>query len=192
MSVGVLSLAVCLTPFNGCGAPQIPNAVSDREYQVYSAWIKHRFENKAPKALFLYSRTFVFDPLTSYGCGDTLHQQDAIRWDMIRRLHDLGTAEYLLDFDFNQPNFRIAWDHRVVDSPPSDPEFGYDALSFSRVAFNRAGDKALFAVSDQCGAGLCGKGGAVLASKLSSVWHFQNTGVVGCSEGKARFVGHKR
>ena len=81
---GVLLLAVCFTLFVGCGAPQIPNAVSDREYQVYSAWIKHHFENKTPKALFLYSRTFVFDPLAPYGCGDTLHRQDAISMDMIR------------------------------------------------------------------------------------------------------------
>src|ERR1700726_4941454 len=112
---GVLLLAVCFTLFVGCGAPQIPNAVSDREYQVYSAWIKHHFENKTPKALFLYSRTFVFDPLAPYGCGDTLHRQDAISMDLIRRLHDLGTAQYLLNFAFNQPNFHIAWDYKVVD-----------------------------------------------------------------------------
>lgn len=170
-----LLFAVCFTLLAGCGAPRIPNAVSDREYEVYSAWINHHFENKAPKALFLYSRTVVFDPLAPPGCGDRLHRQDAIRWDMIRRLHDLGTAEYLLNFEFNQPNFRIAWDHKVVDSPPTNPEFGYNALSFSRVAFNRAGDKALFAVSDQCAAGDCGMGWAVLASKVSGAWHFQYT-----------------
>ena len=176
MGEAVVLLAVCSTLLAGCGAPRIPNAVSDREYEVYSAWTNHYFEKKAPKALFLYSRTFVFDPLAPYGDGDSLHRQDAIPWDMIRRLHDLGTAEYPLNFDdFRQPNSLIGLKHKVVDSPPTDPEFGYDALSFSRVAFNRAGDEALFGFSDQCAAGECGSGGAIFASKVSGAWHFRRT-----------------
>ena len=170
----VFMLAVCPTFLTGCGAPRIPNAVSNREYEVYSAWIGHHFEKKAPKSLFLYSRTTVFDPLEPLGCGDTLHQRDAIQWSMIQRLHDLGTAEYRLDFDFDRTHSRIELAHQIIDSPPRDPEFGYDALSFSRVTFNGAGDKALFAVSDQCGLD-CGAGGAVIATKVTGAWHFQST-----------------
>jgi hypothetical protein len=41
----------------------------------------------------------------------------------------------------------------------------FDLLAFSRVAFSRDHQQALFAVSDACAYGDCGSGGAVYAHK---------------------------
>jgi hypothetical protein len=161
------SLILC-----GCGGAKIPNAVSDREYEVYSAWISHHFEKGAPKTLYLYSRTAVFAPSARYGCGEMLNRQDGISKNMIGQFDALGTAQYPLSFSNDQQ--KIAWSFKEIESPPAGPDSGYHALTFSRIAFSRAGDEALFTASDMC-AVQCGGGSAFFAHKAEGIWRFRAT-----------------
>lgn len=163
--------AVATVMLTGCrSAASIPGRVSDQEYALYAAWTTHALMNEQSKALFFYSRTMPFDP--SNTCGRLIHSEDNIAWAMIRQLYALGTAEYPLDLRGNHP-FRISWEYKEIDRPPADPSVGYHAVTFSRAAFNRAGDEALFSVSDSCAAGQCGGGSAVLAHRTHGTWQFQ-------------------
>ena len=174
-SLTLVAIAFCSLLLSGCERPKIPNAVSDREYAVYSAWINQHFEKRAPKALFLYSRTAIFAPHGSYGCGDALQKEDRVSKELVGQFDALGTAEYPLDFNDYRHNFKIPWSFKEINSPPVEPESGYDALVFSRVAFSRAGDEALFTAADQCAGGQCGGGSALNAHQTAGIWRFHAT-----------------
>jgi hypothetical protein len=156
----------------GC-APSVPGKVTPDEYELLSAWTRQHFGQKPPERFFVSSRTFVFDPLQSYGCGDRLHAHDGVPWSLIKRLHALGEAEYPLDF-YTAGRLQIPWPYREVDDLPADKPGTYHLIGFSRVAFNHDHSMALFAVSDSCG-GLCGGGGARMARRENGKWTFRTT-----------------
>jgi hypothetical protein len=161
--VGVFSLTSC--------QPAIPNKVTPDEYSLYSEWTAKHFATKSPERLFFSSRTFIFDPLERYGCGDRLHASNGIPWSLIKQLHALGQAEYPLDF-YNGNNLQIPWASKEVDGFPPDSPGTYRFVGFSRVAFNRDHTEALFAISDSCG-GECGSGGALRAHRENGKWSFR-------------------
>ena len=74
----------------------LQNNVTSDEYAVYSEWMKAYFSKGAPSNLYVGSRTFVFDPLSSSGCGNTLHANTGVPWSLIKQLHQLGEAEFRL------------------------------------------------------------------------------------------------
>lgn len=157
-------------------AKPIPNSVSDEEYSVYSAWIKHHFKEQPPR-LILESRTFLFDPLRPYGCGKTLAQAH-VGSRLVRALHDLGEAEYPVQTDkFRLPPYRIPWKYEAWDRLSTYPTDGFRLIRFSRVAFNHDRSQGLLAVSDSCG-GLCGGGGALIAMREQGEWVFRSD--LGC------------
>src|SRR5882672_8979065 len=84
-------LLILLT--QGCSnrALLIPNSVSDQEYSVYSAWIKHHFKEQPPR-LLLAGRTFIFDPLGPTGCNAA--SRKSVSYSLLRTPHDLGEAEF--------------------------------------------------------------------------------------------------
>jgi hypothetical protein len=166
-------LFVCCIVFTTSCTPAISNKVSPEEYELYSAWTAQHFAAKTPDQLFFFSRTFVFDPLEQYGCGDTLHGDNGVPWSQIKRLHALGEAEYPLDF-YSKGRLDIPWPYKEVDSLPLDGRGTYRIVGFSRVAFNRDHTEGLFAISDSCG-GLCGGGGARLARRENGKWTFRTT-----------------
>jgi hypothetical protein len=101
-----------------------------------------------------------------------LNRQDGISKNMIGQFDALGTAQYPLSFSNDQQ--KIAWSFKEIESPPADPDSGYHALTFSRIAFSRAGDEALFTASDMC-AVQCGGGSAFFAHKAEGIWRFRAT-----------------
>ena len=108
----------------------IPNSVSDEEYSLYSAWVKHHFK-KQPQRLVLESRTFNFDPLQRCN-AKILEAQGHVSSSLLWALHDLGEAEYPVHTGkFELPAFRIPWkyeDSRTLYTNPSPP---YRLLSIS-------------------------------------------------------------
>lgn len=157
----------------GCRAASIPNEVSNREYALYAAWTNVTFANREPRPLFFRSHTTPFRPDAPNGCGGILHRKDGVLWSMLRQLDALGTAAYPLDLGPSGNHlFRISWPCQESDRLPAGAESGYRAITFSRVAFSRAGDEALFFFDDSCG-GLCGGGGSVLARRKHGTWEFQ-------------------
>ena len=161
-------------------AMPIPNSVSDEEYSVYSAWVKHHFKEQPPR-LLLASRTFIFDPLRPHGLCNAklLESRGHVSSFLLRELHDLGEAEYLVDTrKFKLPAFRIPWEYEESGRLYTNPSPGYRLIKFSRVAFNRDRSEAFFAVSNSCG-GLCGGGGAILAIHKQGEWVFRSD--LGCS-----------
>jgi hypothetical protein len=162
--------------FLAAGPPIIPNKVTPDEYQLYSEWTAQHFAAKAPDQLFFSKRTFVFDPLEKFGCGDRLHADNAVSSSLINQLHALGEAEYALDF-YPPSGLRVPWPHKEVDGLPNDQPNTYRLIGFSRVAFNLDHSEALFAISDSCG-GECGGGGARLARRENGKWTFRTTSCV--------------
>lgn len=165
----------------GCrdGATPIPNSVIDEEYSVYSAWLKQNFKAEPPR-LLLANRTFVFDPLGlgPTSCGKELESQAHVSSSLLRALHNLGDAEYLVYVGkFQLPAFRIPWKYEEGDRQSMDTSGPVQLISFSRVAFNRDRSQALFAVSKSCG-GLCGGGGTLLATRDKGGWVFRPVGCV--------------
>jgi hypothetical protein len=149
-------------------ATPIPNWVTDEEYSVYSAWIKHHFKEQPPR-LLLASRTFIFDPLAPTTCGQALQPRGEMSSSLLRALHDLGEAEYPVRIGkFQLPAFKIPWNLEEWDRARNPPG-PFRLIAFSRVAFNRDRSKALFAVSNTCG-GLCGGGGALVAIREKDEW----------------------
>jgi hypothetical protein len=68
----------------GCGG-RIPNNVSPDEYEVYAECLKARFAKKAPSDLcdlYTSSRTLVFDPLKTNGCGNEIHDKAGVPWGL--------------------------------------------------------------------------------------------------------------
>jgi len=162
----------CIVFTTGC-TPAIANKVTPEEYELYSEWTAQHFATKTPDHLLFSNRTFVFDPLERYGCGDRLHGDNGVPWSQIKQLHALGEAEYPLDF-YTKGRLDIPWPYKEVESLPLDALGTYRIVGFSRVAFNRIHTEALFAISDSCG-GLCGGGGARLARRENGKWTFRTT-----------------
>jgi len=161
---------------SGCRdrALPIPSSISDEEYSVYSAWIKHHFIEQPPR-LLLSRHTFIFDPLSSQGCNPKeLEAQAEVSLSLLRSLHTLGEAEYPLRTDkFQQREFKIPWKYEESEGlPTADPSRPFRLIAFSRVAFNRDRSKAFFAVSNSCG-GLCGGGGPLVAIRKEREWAFR-------------------
>jgi hypothetical protein len=168
-----------LTPACRDRALPIPNSVSDEEYSVYSAWVKHHFKEQPPR-LLLASRTFILDPLGPYGLCNAklLESRGHVSSPLLRALHHLGEAEYPVDTrKFKLPAFRIPWKYEGSEALYTNPSPGYSLIKFSRVAFNRDRSEAFFAVSNSCG-GLCGGGGAVLGVHKQGDWVFRSD--LGC------------
>ena len=140
--------------------------------------MNHYFSKHAPNSLYLRSRTFEFPP-ESGGCTNEKIQKAGVPLTLIKPLRKLGDAEYRLDFDYPQKKLLIPWNYKVADEWELIPEerMHYKWIGFSRVAFNRAHDKALFAISDVCGS-LCGTGGPVYAHKENGAWVFENGGCI--------------
>jgi hypothetical protein len=169
--IGVALLVGCRS-----GATPISNSVTDEEYSVYSAWIKHHFKEQPPR-LLLASRTFIFDPLNPITCGKAVEPRGDASSSLLRALHNLGEAEYPIRIGkFHLPAFRVPWNVEEWDRA-TNPYGPFRLIAFSRVAFNRDRSKALFAVSNSCG-GLCGGGGALLAIREKGEWIFRSD--LGC------------
>jgi hypothetical protein len=170
-----LAAVALLVTFTGCGG-RIPNHVTTDEYGVYAEWMKAHFSTNPPNNLYVDSRTFVFDPLSS-GCANAIHGKAGVPWALIKQLHALGEAEYWLPDAYSSTRLSIPWSYRLVDGLPliSQESGPYRLVGFSRVAFDTTNSKAFFAVSDACG-GLCGGGGAVYAHKQNNAWVFKSGG----------------
>jgi hypothetical protein len=82
-------LIACVFALAGC-SPNVPNKVTPDEYQLYSEWTIQHFAVKTPDHVFFSSRTFTFDPLERFGCGDRLHKDNGVSWSLIKQLHALG------------------------------------------------------------------------------------------------------
>jgi hypothetical protein len=160
---------------SGCQEPAaaIPSSISDDEYGVYAAWLTRHFK-EPPSRLLLSDRTFVFDPLGADRCDVKQLEAQGVSLELLKKLHEIGEAEYVLHTDKFQRNpFKLPWSYEESRgwSTGSGPPFRL--VGFSRVAFNRSKSKAFFGVSDACG-GLCGGGGALLASRKGSEWLFKS------------------
>lgn len=139
-------------------------------YRAYQT-LMYSFPKGAQSALYVSRRTFVFDPLSRFGCGHLMHKA-GIPWSLIKQLHALGEAQYPLDvYSHNLP---IPSDEFL--QPKRAPSPRYRFIAFSRVAFNRAHDEAVFAFRDTCGSE-CG-GGTVHARRVNGAWSFRNEGCV--------------
>lgn len=150
-------------------------SVTDDEYALYAAWVRHTFKEQ-PSKLLLARSTFRFDPREE--CKSKEWASNGIPTGMLESLHDPGQAGFPVATDkFQQPLFRIMWRYEESDPIVADSETQYQLVSFSRVSFNGAGDKALFAVGKSCG-GLCGGGGALIATRVGDDWRFSSTGCV--------------
>jgi hypothetical protein len=181
-----IALIALIASLAGCKT-QIPNSVTADEYAIYSAWLNHYFSRHAPSNLYLRSRTFEF-PTESGGCTNKMMQKAGVPLSLINPLRELGDAQYRLDFDYPKKKLIIPWNYKVADEWELIPEerLQFKWVGFSRVAFNRAHDKALFAVMDVCG-GLCGKGGSVYAHKENGAWCLKMPVVFGCIDSAHRF-----
>lgn len=157
---------------NAC-TPKIPNQITSQEVDLYRGWLKQRFQNQAPEHLYLDNQTFVFDPLRETACGKALHKSDGISNSLMRELHNLGNADY--EIDVSPESMKLPWPHQVLNVRrlPSAAQ-GLHIISFSRVAFDRSGAQALFAVNDLCGL-QCGAGHAVAARKENGTWVFKDS-----------------
>jgi len=139
---------------------------------LYREWLKQRFADKAPEHLYLDDQTFVFDPLRQEGCRG-LHKSDGVSNALMRELHKLGNADY--EVDVSPASMKLPWTYQVLNVRhlPSATE-RLHMISFSRVAFDRGGTEALFAVNDLCGA-QCGAGQAISAKKENGAWKFKDS-----------------
>ena len=156
----------------------IPNTISDEEYSVYSAWLRHHFKEPPPQ-LLLASRTFIFDPLSGHSCNaKALQTKGHISFSLLQRLHDLGEAEFPVHTGkFELPQFKLPWKYEESEGLFTNPPHPFRLIAFSRVAFNQDRTEAFFAVSNSCG-GLCGGGGALLATRKNGQWVFRSD--LGC------------
>jgi hypothetical protein len=98
---------------------------------------------------------------------------------LLEALHRIGEAEYPVRADrFRTQPFKIPWRLEEFERLMTEPPHPFGMVRFSRVAFNADRSQALFAVSDVCG-GLCGRGGALVATRRNGRWDFNP--IVGCS-----------
>jgi hypothetical protein len=163
-----------------CGdrALQIPNSISDEEYSVYSAWIKHYFKEQPPH-LLLASRTFIFDPIIHGSCDvKTLQAEGHVSFVFLQQLHDLGEAEFPVHVGkFELPQFKIPWKYEESEGLFMHPSPPFRLIAFSRVVFNQNRSEGFFAVSNSCG-GLCGGGGPLIVARKNGQWVFRSN--LGC------------
>lgn len=169
----VISLVTICLLLAGC-MPSIPNKVSPEEYEIYTAWVKYRFEKKPPAKLFFGTTTFNEDPLSPGGCGNVLHDKGKVSWSLIKQLHALGEARYPVDF-YTKRNMIIPWEYKETDEIPITGPRDFHSYSFTRVAFDKSHTEALFGVSNNCG-GECGGGAMVAAVKDNGSWVFRDAG----------------
>ncbi len=162
---------------SGCRQIPMPNRVSNQEYEVYAAWASKHLAKKTPQIVYLFPYTNAFDPAEGvYSCGPALHEKDGVSWSLIRPLQEQGEARFPLDHFRLGSKLRVPWKYEEIDNLPPQSQ-NHTALSFSRVAFNRAGDTGLFSVfTSYCAGGQCGgNGGAVIAKKVDGRWSFKGT-----------------
>jgi hypothetical protein len=173
------ALAISLGVLFLIRTPHIPSTIGDEEYGVYSEWtISHFSKNPPQEPLYLLSRTFKFNPFEQpSGCSHTMIQKAGVAGSLIRQLGELGDAEFLFK-DNSAVGLHIPWKYKLTDSSPDLPPGTFHLLAFSRVAFSRDRRQALFAVSDACAGGDCGKGGAVYALKSNGTWTFKSAGCI--------------
>lgn len=109
-------------------------------------------------------------------CGKQLRPRLKSDAGLVDQFSALGEAEYHLDLYSTPPKLEAPMLFEPAgDYPPEEPKTQYRFITFSRVAFNAAGNLAVFAVSDACG-GLGGGGGALIARRSSpGVWAFEDT-----------------
>jgi hypothetical protein len=171
-----IAVIIFIASLAGCKA-QIPNSVTADEYAIYSARTNHYFSKHPPSKLYLRSRTFAFT--TDSVCSKQQLEELGVPPSLVQQLESLGDAEYRMEFDQPQKKLLIPWSYKVADEWELIPEerLQYKWIGFSRVAFNRAHDKAFFATWDVCGS-LCGTGGPVFAHKENGAWMFENAGCV--------------
>jgi hypothetical protein len=170
-----MALLLCLIVVPAGSARQIPNKVMRDEYAIYSAWTSVHFAENPPERLYFSSRTGIFDPLKYV--WKACVEKDGVDKSLMKQLHALGEAEYLLDFD-TSGHLQIPWAYKEVDVAPDLGHQTFHLITFSRVAFNRDHTDALFAVFDHCGS-QCGLGGFVCAKIQAGKWSFRP--VTGCA-----------
>ena len=166
-------LAVLLAAFGLLGiacTSHIPDKVTVEEMDLYREWLKHHFANQAPEQLYLDDQTFVFDPVQNK-CDLALRKTDGVSKAIITQFHELRNTDYPLDVASS--HLKLPWPYRVLDPRrlPAAAPGKLHIISFSRIAFSRDHEEALFAIGDACG-GECGGGGAVLAKKQGNSWQF--------------------
>src|ERR1700722_16653759 len=144
--------------------PHIPSTIGDEEYELYSDWAVLHFSKNLPQAkVYLLTRTFKFDPFKQpSGCSHAMFEKAGIPKSLTKQLRDSGDAEYLFK---GNPPVHLPWKYALIDSPPNQTPGTFHLLTFSRGAFSRNRREALFAVSDACAGGDCGRGGVVYALK---------------------------
>jgi hypothetical protein len=174
-----LLLAAALNAGCGHSASPIPNIVGEVEYSVYASWLAHHFKEQ-PSSLLLADRTFIFDPIGALTCSaKNMETHGHVDPSLLQALHSLGKAMYPVETaKFQLPQFRIPWKYQGSIGLSANPTSPFRLVTFSRVAFNRDRTEGLFAVSNSCG-GLCGGGGALLATRESGSWTFRS--IAGCS-----------
>jgi hypothetical protein len=175
-SLVIVVVVSCLAVF-AIRTQQIPSKVTAEEYAIYSAWTNRYLSKNPTDNLYILNRTFMFDPLQPPQCGKALHEQTGVSWSLMKPLSELGDAEFVLNL-YSPDNLQIRQNYKAVESAPDLMPGTFHLLSFSRIAFNREHSQALFAISDACAGGDCGKGGAVLAQKKGNSWTFQGTACV--------------
>jgi hypothetical protein len=160
-------------------SPHIPPAISNEEYRVYSEWTGLHFGKNPPKGqLYVLSRTFKFNPTEKAGaCRDLMIGKARVPALLTRQLEELGDAEYLFQHPLTA-SLQLPWQHVMVDATPDREPGTFHLLAFSRVAFSRNRREALFAFSDACAGGECGRGGVVYGYKQQGQWTFKTTGCI--------------
>ena len=169
-SVLIIGLGLIMV---GC-TPKIPNKISAQEMNLYREWLKQRFANKAPEHLYFDDQTFAFDPLAQEGCGKALGKSNHVSTSLMRALHNLGNVDY--EVDVSPKSMHVPWSYQVLNVRdfPRAAE-GLHVISFSRVAFDRSGREALFAVNELCGP-QCSAGHAISGTKENGAWKFMDSG----------------
>ena len=109
--LAAIALVVALA---GCSG-RIPNNVSPDEYGVYAEWMKAHFSKNPPNNLYISSRTFVFHPLESNGCGNAIRDKAGVPWALIKQFQGLGEAEYRLEIYPPETKLRIPWNYTAVE-----------------------------------------------------------------------------
>ena len=172
--VSKLVIFVCLLGAPACHelAVRIPNRVQPEEYEVYSAWLQHRFKAAPLGQLYLNVRPMIRD--TSY-CEKGLRKWLKGDGVLVDQFAPLGEAEYRLDVYSSPGKLKSPWPFKPSGELPNNETKPYSLITFSRVAFNSTHTAGLFAVDNTCG-GLCGGGGFLMARKNHGVWTFEGGG----------------
>jgi hypothetical protein len=166
-----LSLLLLFVVSSGAAPQTVPNVISKDEYSAYSRLINARFLRGRTNLAIIQART-EFDtnsvPIPMEFNNDLLTKTEP--YTLERRLHI--RVKYLLLTD-TQPDalfrqdLRSAWDEYWRKYPNAT-----GLLTFSRVAFNAANNKAFLYASEVCGP-LCGNGYSFVLEKTNGVWKGQ-------------------